>query len=162
MRRVILLLCLTLTASVCAFSAAPVDFSGTWIRDAGKSDAMAANIGGGIKTVTADLIVKHEGNTLQVETRWDYKAPTVMTYILDGNENHSSIEGGNGITYRSSWDQDELIIEETVNANTPFGRAEVKHRYEWSLSEGSNTLTVTTVRGGPFSGNSSQKQVYHR
>ena len=80
--------------------AAPVDFSGVWIRDAGKSDAMAINTGGEIKPVTADLIVRQEDNNLQVETGWDYKAPTA-TYMLDGNDNQASGEGGTGFTHRS-------------------------------------------------------------
>jgi hypothetical protein len=140
-----------------AFAVATPDFSGTWIRDVGKSDAMATNIVGKVTPVSADLIIKHAGNNLQIESRWDYKAPTTMNYIVDGNENSSSDERGNAITYLASWEQDKLVIDELVKANTPFGRAEVKTRSEWSLSDGGNTLTITTVTAG-----SSRKQVYHR
>jgi hypothetical protein len=157
MKRSTLFLCLMIVPFFLAFAVATPDFSGTWTRDAGRSDAMATNINGNVTPVSADLIIKHAGNNLQVESRWDYKAPTTMNYIVDGNENSSSDERGNAIAYRSSWDQDKLIINEVVNANTPFGHAEVKTRSEWSLSDGGNTLTITAVTGGL-----SRKQVYHR
>jgi len=136
MKRAALSLCLMLFLCILAFSALTPDFSGTWIRDIAKSDAMATYVNGQVKPVSADLVVKHAGSNLQVETRWDYQAPTTKSYILDGNENQSTGYLGSAVTYRSSWDQDKLIIDEVVNANTPFGRAEVKTRYEWSLSEG--------------------------
>lgn len=157
MRRLTLFLCLMIVPFFLAYAVATSDFSGTWIRDAGRSDAMATNINGKVTPVTADLIIKHAGNNLQVESRWDYKAPTTKNYIVDGNENSSSDERGNAIVYRSSWDQDKLIIYEVVNANTPFGHAEVKTRSEWALSDSGNTLTITAVTDG-----SSRKQVYHR
>jgi hypothetical protein len=158
MKRFALFLGTVLLPCILAFPVPTPDFSGTWIRDVGRSDAMATIIDGKAMPVSADLIVKHAGNNLQVESRWDYKAPTIMNYVLDGDEHHSTDERGSAITYLSSWDLDQLIIDEVVNANTPFGRAEVKTRYEWSLSEGASILTITTVTGNL----SSRKQVYHR
>jgi hypothetical protein len=130
MKRSALSLGLMLLPCILAFPVSTPDFSGTRIRDVAKSDAMATYIDGKVKPVSADLIVTHAGNNLQVESRWDYQAPTTMNYILDGNENNSTGYRGSAITYRSSWDQDKLIIDEVANANTPFGRAEVKTRYE--------------------------------
>jgi hypothetical protein len=157
MKRLVLFLCLVLMTGFLAFPVATPDFSGTWIRDASKSDAMATLLNGKVTPVSADLVVKHASDNLQVESRWDYKAPTTMTYILDGNQNHASAELGSAIAYRSSWDRDKFIIDELTNANTPFGHAESSTRYEWSLSEDGNTLTITTTTAGLV-----RKQTYHR
>jgi hypothetical protein len=157
MKRLALFLCLMVMPFVLAFAAATPDFSGTWIRDVGRSDAMATNIDGKVTPISADLIVKHVGNNLQIESRWNFKAPTTTNYVLSGTENYSSDERGNAIIYLASWEQDKLIIDQLVKADTPFGRAEVKTRAEWSLSDGGGTLTITTMTGG-----SSRKQVYHR
>ena len=59
MKRSILFLCLLIVPCILAFAAAVPDFSGTWIRDISKSDAMATLIGGKVTPVTADLVVKH-------------------------------------------------------------------------------------------------------
>jgi hypothetical protein len=153
-----------LTAFVCllvmpifAFAVSTPDFTGTWIRDIGRSDAMATNIDGKTVPVSADLVIKQEGSDLQIESRWDYKPPTTTTYVLSGTENSRSDERGNSITYTTSWDQDKLVIDELIRANTPFGRAEIKTRSEWSMSDGGNTLTVVTTSNGV-----SRKQIYHR
>ena len=157
MKRCALSLCAMLLLSILSFSVTATDFTGTWIRDVAKSDSMATNIGGKVTPVSADLIVKHSGTNLQVESRWDYQAPTKLTYILDGNENRTTGYLGSTVIYRSSWDQDRLIIDEVVNASTPFGKAEVETKYEWSMSDGGNTLTITAFTNG-----SSRKQIYHR
>ena len=145
-----------LVMPILAFAVAP-SFSGTWIRDIGQSDAMATNIDGKVVPISADLVIKHEGSDLQIESRWDYKPPTTTTYVLSGTENSRSDERGNSITYTTSWDQDRLVIDELARTNTPFGRAEVKTRSVWSLSNGGNTLTILTT-----SNDLSRKQIYHR
>ena len=156
MRNVTVFVCL-LVMPILAFSAGVPDFSGTWIRDVGRSDAMATNIDGKTVPVSADLVIKQEGSNLQIESRWDYKPPTTTTYVLSGTENSQSDERGNSTTYATSWDQDKLVIDELARASTPFGRAEVRTRSEWSLSDAGNTLTIVTTSNGL-----SRKQIYHR
>jgi len=73
---------LTLIASLCVFPAAPVDFSGVWIRDVSKRDAVAMTMGGEIKPLAADWIVKQADNELQFERRWDHNASTAVTHKL--------------------------------------------------------------------------------
>lgn len=161
MRRSTLFLCLLVTPCFLAFSAAMPDFSGTWIRDVGRSDPMSTLIEGKVITISADLVIKHAENNLQIETRWDYKEPTTENYILDGSENHSRDEKGNSTTYVASWKEGELTIYRLRKVGTPFGSAETKDTSHWSLSDGGNTLTVTTnTEGSSFA--STRKQVYHR
>jgi hypothetical protein len=163
MKRLILFACLVGMPFAIACAGDIRDLNGTWIRDLGKSDALATDMDGDIKPVSADLIIKLEGAVLQVETKWDYKPSALANYALDGNEHRSASEGGNTGIYRCFWDRDKLIIEETINANTPFGNAEIKHKYEWAVSNEAATLTITTLNEGtPFGGISSRKQVYHR
>jgi len=61
---------------VVVFSAAVPDFSGTWMRDVGRSDAMATLTDGKIMPVIADLLIKHTDGKIDVESRWTHKVPT--------------------------------------------------------------------------------------
>jgi hypothetical protein len=160
MRRSRLFLCLLVIPCFLVYSAAMPDFSGTWIRDASKSDEMATLIGGKIAPVTADLVIKHADGKIDIETRWSNKAPTTKSYILSGAENSSSDDQGNSTAYVTSWEEEKLIIDEKIKAKTPFGPAEIIKRSEWSLSDGGSTLKIVTISGGQFG--SSQTQVYHR
>lgn len=149
--------CLLVMPGLLAYGVNTADFSGTWIRDAGRSDAMATNIDGKIIPVSADLVITQDSSNLRIETRWDYKPATTMNYVLSGSENSRADERGNSITYIASWDNDKLIIDELARASTPFGRAEVKTRSEWTMSDNGNTLTIATNSNG-----STRKQIYHR
>jgi hypothetical protein len=142
MRRSILFLGLLIIPCILAFAAATLDFSGTWIRDVGSSDAMATLIGEKITPVSADLVIKHADGRINVESRWIHKAPTTKTYILNGAENGPSDDQGNSTAYVTSWDGEKLIIDEKIEANTPFGQAEIIQRSEWSLSDDGSTLTI--------------------
>lgn len=160
MRRSTLFLCLLIVPCFLVFSAAMPDFSGTWVRDVSRSDPMATLVGDKITLVTADLVIKHAEGKINVESRWTHKAPTTKTYILNGTENDSSDDQGNSTVYVTSWDEEKLIIDEKFRANTPFGRAEIIQKSEWSLSDDGSTLTILQTSSGPFG--SSRKQVYHR
>jgi hypothetical protein len=142
MRRSIMLLCLSIIPCILVFAAAMPDFSGAWIRDVGSSDALATLIGDNITPVSADLVIKHTDGRIDVESRWTHKAPTAKTYILNGAENNSSDDQGNSTAYVASWDGNKLIIDEKIEANTPFGQAEIIQRSEWSLSDDGSTLTI--------------------
>jgi len=160
MKRSLLFLCFLSIPCMLSFATAVPDLSGTWIRDAGKSDAMATVIDGKLTPVSADLVVKHADGRIELESRWTHKAPTTASYITNGVENSSSDDQGNSTVYIASWEGERLIIDEKIKAKTPFGPAEIIKRSEWSLSEDGSTLTVLEMSGGKFG--SSRKQVYHR
>jgi hypothetical protein len=159
MRRSILFLCLLIVPCFLVFSAAMPDFSGAWVRDVSRSDAMATLVGDKITPVTADLVIKHADGKIDIESRWSHKAPTSKSYILNGAENSLSDDQAS-TAYVTSWDGEKLIIDEKIRANTPFGRTEIIKRSEWSLSEDGSTLTVQETGSGQFG--SPRKQVYHR
>jgi hypothetical protein len=160
MKRLALFLCLLIIPCFVVLSAAMPDFSGTWRRDAGASDAMSTLMDGKITPITADLVIKHVDGRIDVESRWTDKAPTTKSYILNGAENNSSDDRGNSTSYVTSWEGEKLIIDEKLIANTPFGRAERIKRSEWSLSDDGSTLTILEMTGGQFG--SSRKQIYHQ
>src|SRR6267142_174116 len=95
MQRSMIFLCLILAMCYFAFAAAMPDFSGTWIRDVSKSDAMATLINGKITTVSADLLIKHADGKMDVESQWTHRAPTTKSYILNGIENNAPDDQGN-------------------------------------------------------------------
>jgi hypothetical protein len=160
MKRSTIFLFLLVIPCILASAAVVPDFSGTWIRDVSKSDAMATLIAGKITPVSADLVIKHLDGRIDVESRWTHKAPIAKSYILNGAENGSSDDQGNSTAYVASWEGEKLIIDEKIRANTPFGPAEIIKRSEWSLSDGGSTLTVQEITSGQLG--SSRKQVYHR
>lgn len=160
MKHLILFLCPLIIPCILGFAAAMPDFSGAWIRDVSKSDAMATLIDGKLTPVSADLVIKHADGKIDIESRWTHKAPTTTSYVLNGAENIASDDQTTSTTYVASLDGEKLIIDEKIGANTPFGPAEIIKRSEWSLSDNGLTLTVLETSSGQFG--SSRKQVYHR
>jgi hypothetical protein len=160
MRNVILSLGIVIASGVFASGIAVPDFSGTWIRDVARSDEMGTYMDGKIQTVSLDLVVRHVGTSLQVESKWSHKPATQVSYILDGTENTLTDERGNPFTYRATWNSALLIIEGTATVKTPFGNTEAKRKEEWSLSVDGRTLTVTSTAVDSTFGNSTRKQVY--
>jgi hypothetical protein len=160
MKRSTIFLFLLVIPCILASAAAMPDFSGTWIRDVSKSDAMATLIAGKITPVSADLVIKHADGRIAIESRWTHKASIAKSYILNGAENGSSDDQGNSTVYVASWEGGKLVIDEQIKANTPFGPVEIIKRSEWSVSDNGSTLTVLETSGGQFG--SARKQVYHR
>jgi hypothetical protein len=160
MKRSMIFLCLILATCYFGLAAAIPDFSGDWMRDLSKSDAMATLMDGKVMPVTADLVIKHADGKIDVESQWTHKAPTSKIYIVNGTENKASDDQGNSTTYVAFWDGEKLIIDEKNGVNTPFGRTEIIRRSEWSLSDDGSTLTILETTSGQFG--SSRKQVYHR
>jgi len=161
MKRIILSLCILIASGVFASGITVPDFSGTWIRDAARSDEMGTYVDGKIQKVSVDLVVRQEGNSLQVESRWSYKPATQVNYVVDGTVNAVTDERGNPSTYRATWNNHKLVIEAAAKVNTPFGSTEIETKDEWFLSADGRTLTVMTTRTGttPY-GNPIRKQVY--
>ncbi len=121
---------------------------------------MGTYVDGKIQTVSVDLVVRHEGTSLQVESRWSYKPATQVNYVLGGTENTLTDERGNPFTYRATWNNDHLVIEGTAKVRTPFGNTEMSTKEDWSLSADGRTLTVTTTAVNSTFGNPTRKQVY--
>ena len=81
----------------------------------------------------------------------------MASHILSYTKSSSSDELGTSTVWRTHWEQDRQIIDSVVNANSLFGRIEIKERSEGSLSDGGNSLTVVPIPAGV-----ARKQVCHR
>ncbi len=163
MRNSILSLCLIVASSLYASGVSAPDFTGTWVRDASRSDEMSGLVDGKVQSVSVDLVVQQMGNTLHVEYRWSYKPPTQTSYLLTSEETTVTDDRGDSFVYQTTWTDGHLVIDGFSKVSTPFGNTEQRKKEEWSLSADGRTLTITTTTASnsPF-GKSTRTQLYNK
>lgn len=129
-------------------SAAGTDFSGTYTRDASKSQ-LPQGPGGGGGQGEVKLTVKQDAKTLMA-TRTTQRGDQVTTYNLDGSETTSESRIGKS-THKAKWQGDGKILE--INTITKgniqgqdFTATAVAH---WELVDGGKTLKIHTQRESP-------------
>jgi hypothetical protein len=135
--------------AVVAVSAAPANFSGTWVLDAAKSTA-APGGGGGGGTVT--LTVKQDDKTL-TSTRKTERGEATNIYNLDGSPATNKLTGrmeGTAVS-KTKWQGDGKILE--INTETKasmqgneFTMTSVAH---WELTDGGKVLKIHSVTESP-------------
>jgi hypothetical protein len=127
--------------AVLSVSAAPTDFSGTWVLNATKSTAPQGQGGGG----TVTLIVKQDAKTL-TSTRKTERGEQINTYNLDDTKSTNKLTGRMEGTAVSTikWQGDGKILE--INTDTTasmqgneFKMTSVAH---WELADGGKTLKI--------------------
>ena len=138
-----------------ASAMAKPNFSGTWIRDNGDSDAWTAVVipildqkkDAPDKNFT--LRINHRDKHLQVAVKQDNKKPVVADYNL-GRGWHGSVAGRlnyGGMRYRAQWKNDNLVINKNAGYRGEFGLTGGNMEQRWILSPGGNVLTIiTTIR----------------
>lgn len=156
-----LALCFHLTLAVIVPPVAPPDFSGTWVRDPARSDALPPTEKAKAGDKEVIMTVVQEGDALRVETRWGDTRPTRREYKVDGKPNSMRNPEGGDISYSASWEGEKLVIMSSRLVATPFGEVEIQTEEEWSLSEDGKTLTITTRNLGGFSAQVT-KQIYSK
>jgi hypothetical protein len=136
--------------------AAQPNFSGTWVRHAGSSDAYTAIIvpiigdrGGDLPGNNFILRIYHHDEQLQLSVEQDGEKPKAANYDL-GRGRHSPNNGRlqqefGGTSYRSEWKRNNLVIYKNAGYRGNFGYAGGNLEQEWVLSPGGNVLTVTTI-----------------
>jgi hypothetical protein len=162
MKRGTLTLCFAI--GVCVLALAVPNFSGTWVGDTTKNDPGAAAGGRAVgqpASLESIMIVKHEGDSLQVDTRLGDRPSVQVKYRLDGNEHTLPSERGGDLVYKSKWDGEKLVIEGMRTVATPFGTTEIKTKEEWMLSDNGQVLTVVTTTSD-LRGDRTQKKVYNK
>lgn len=135
-------------------SAAPTDFSGTWMRDNAKSKGVAGR-GGEAPEVT--LMVKQDGKTLTVETKTvggdGQERTQTAAYNLDGSETTAEAGGRmpGKVTSKAKWMNDGKTLE--INSARTLSRDgnefTVNIQSHWELSDGGKVLTVHSVTETP-------------
>jgi hypothetical protein len=154
---VVLTAILALAVAVPAF-AQKADFSGTWVRDAEKSDAMGGRGGGGGgMTMDVTLTIKQTADTLTVERKVGENAQTI-TYKLDGTEAKNAGGRGGEATYKSKWEGATLVTE-----ITRMGRGGNPTTSTEKISLDGGALVMATTSAGRGGGEPvTRKQVYNK
>jgi len=153
--------------------AVAADFSGTWIRDAAKSDPMGMGRGGPggggggggqPPSMEVTLTVKHSGNDLAVTRRVVREGQdprvTEQKFTLDGQDSKTVGSMGRGeMVAKAKLDGDKINIAGVQKMSTQQGDFEIKIQEVWELSADGKLLTITTNSSTPM-GERASKQVY--
>jgi hypothetical protein len=131
------------------------DFSGTWVRDEGNSDAFTAVvapiIGSNRNSPGTNFILRinHRDQHLQVAVEQNGKKPMIAYYDL-GSGWHGGVGGSfeyelGAAKYRTKWTGDNLVIYRTAVFRGNYGMMGGSSEQKWALSPGGNILTVITA-----------------
>jgi hypothetical protein len=145
------LLLLAIGLVLVAVAVAGVDFSGTWVFDASKSDQQMGGRGG----TPSDMTITQTGNEITITTTRGGN-PVETKYTMDGAEHTSSGPGGD-VKYKAVLSGNDLTI--TGTRTTQRGEMPINTKY--SLSADGKVLTVANTMN--FQGQETvRKQVYNK
>lgn len=153
-------LAMMLAATVASVSA-QVNFSGTWVLDAKRSQGIPDG-------VEMTLTVKHAGDRVETETlisspQGQQTIPDL--YVLDGKETDYKppiIGSGSGKGKRTAkWTADKSGFESTESAtvSSPEGDATISATRKWTLAPDGKTLTIDVAVKSPM-GEQVSKRIY--
>ncbi len=155
MKKAYLLLAILLVLAVAVVAA--VDFSGTWVFNATKSDQPPAGGGGGRGGGMGggDITIKQEGIVLTV-SRMMGQNPMDTNYTMDGAEHTNTTQQGD-MKYKATLAGNSVHI--TGTQTTQRGDRPIDQTY--TLSDDGKTLTSTAVSQGQ-NGPTTRKTVYDK
>jgi hypothetical protein len=163
MRNAVLsLAALTVLATTVGAQAKP-DFSGTWKRNAEKSDPMGGGMGGGggggagAAMATATTVITQTADKLTLEIKMGEMSRS-LAYTLDGKESVNPGMRGGEMKSIAKWDGANLVIESTA----VMGERTINSKEVRSLSADGKTMTVTTTRPGQDGTERTTKAVYDK
>lgn len=134
-------------------TASSTNLSGTWIRDAARSDPYTAVIGPRSRVDAGRVVVlqvDHKRDLLNIEIK---RVGSVEPERTSYNLGSSLLSGGwhgnpkpelGGTKYRAKWNGSKLKIEKNSVFPGNYGVAVVGTSQEWILSPGGKTLTIIT------------------
>ena len=157
------LLVITIVLGLSAIVMAGVDFSGTWVLNAEKSDPMGRGGGGGGGARgggagAAELTIKQTGNVLVISRMGMGGTPMETSYTMDGADQSFSNQMGE-TKYKA------VISGNTVNiTGTQPGRGgePAPMKISYTLSDDGKMLTMATTRVGGDGTETVRKQVYDK
>jgi hypothetical protein len=134
-----------------AAAAAQANFSGTWVFDPTRSQGVPDG-------VTITMIVKHDGDRVQIESQ--ISAPMGQQtipdlYVLDGKETDYKppvVGEGTGKGKRTAkWTADKNGFESSERAtiSAPEGAADITAKRKWTLAPDGKTLTIEMTLNSP-------------
>jgi hypothetical protein len=151
MKKAYLLLAIGLLLT--AVAVAGIDFSGTWVFNAMKSDQPPAGSGGG-----GNLTIHQTGTLLTISRTWNKGENTENTsYTIDGAEHTNRTTQQGDTRYKAVLSGNSVHITGTTSSQS--GDQPVDTTY--ALSDDGKILTVTGVNLGQ-NGTTARKQVYDK
>ena len=163
MRTSLLTLTALATLAASAGAQAKTDFSGTWKRNAEKSDPMGGpggGGGGGGMMANATWTITQAADKITIALQAGEMNRT-STYSLDGKESVNPGMRGAEVKSTAKWEGASLVIESTQTMSGPNGDMTITSKEVRTLSEDGKTMTVVTTRTTP-QGERTTKAVYDK
>ncbi|MGH7561756.1 MAG: hypothetical protein ACRENB_12150 [Gemmatimonadales bacterium] len=164
MRAAVLSLAALVTLAAAAGAQTKTDFSGTWKRNAEKSDPIGGpgggGGGGGGGMGTSTSVVTQAADKIVIATTFGENTRT-LTYTLDGKESVNPGMRGGETRSTARWDGAALVIESTSTRSTPSGDVTITSKEVRTISEDGKTMTVVTTSTSPM-GEQTRKTVYDK
>lgn len=137
------ILLVLVSTSLSNAQAGKVNFSGSWVMNAGKSTQPEG--GGGMRMGGGDFVAKQEANLLTVDrTRTNQNGETVTTnmkYTLDGKESVNTSQRGDSKSV-ATWSTDGKTLTILTTRTTQYG--DMKTTEVWTLPDAKTISIVTT------------------
>jgi len=152
------LVALVLAAAIAGVMAqGKTNFSGTWKRDAERSDAPAMGRGGRGGMAEDARTVTQTATELTVEIKRGENVQKLV-YKLDGSESVNQVGRGGEVRSKARWDGAKLVIDSTQTMSMGGNEMTITTKEVWELAA-DGTLTITTTRSTP-QGERTTKSVY--
>lgn len=158
-RTAVSLLALVLVVAVVGVAAqGKTNFSGTWLREAARSDAPPMGRGGrGGMAAEDSRTVTQTATELAVEVKRGENIQKLV-YKLDGSESVNPAGRGGEIKSKAHWEGAKLVIDSTQTMSMGGNEMTITTKEVWELGA-DGTLTITTTRSTP-QGERTTKSVY--
>jgi hypothetical protein len=159
-RTLALVTALAVVLAVGVMAQGKTDFSGTWKRDATRSDAPQmgrGGPGGGAPTGDVTMTITQTAADLTIERKMGENVQKSV-YKLDGSESVNAGARGGEVKSKASWDGANLVIESTQTMSMGGNEMTITSKETWSLGA-DGAITVNTTRTTPR-GEMASKTVY--
>ncbi len=154
---VTLIVCVLAAAVAGVMAQGQTNFSGTWTRDAARSDAPAMGRGGRGGMAENARTVTQTATELTVEIKRG-ESVQKLVYKLDGSESVNPAGRGGEVRSKAHWEGAKLVIDSTQTMSMGGTEMTITSKEVWELAA-DGTLTITTTRSTP-QGERTIKSVY--
>lgn len=139
---IIATLMITMVFSALAQTAAPPDFSGTWVLNPSKS-----TMGKDATVKSETLVIDNKKSSLVFHYKTDGKKST-ETYAPDGQPRTTVVTSSSQLISKASWQDSVLVVESTLEIKVPNVVVSVSGLKpvidKWTLAPDGRTLTHET------------------
>jgi len=128
---------------------APTNFSGTWVLDKSKSEAVPQQLA----NVDVTWVITQDDKQLKREQQLGANTGQSATFNLDGSERTADLTGriSGKARLKAKWLDGGKALELSAVVDGVFNKTAMTFTTteQWELSEGGKTLTVHHTREGP-------------